>query len=352
MAWVDYLRGIAIILVIYRHALIGIQRGNIHVPDTLVTANMIFYSFRMPLFFILSGVFITGSIARKSFKKLVYSKFVLLLYPYLIWVTIQITLQILLSQYTNSSRSLKDYTYILYQPEALDQFWYLPALFNSTLVYLLLKVKLHVPNWAQIFIGLGFYTLAPHIDQVSMMSDWMRFYIFFAIGDVLSSLFFKESTQRFFKNPWSLVAVTPVFFATEFYFLHLNASNHVTIVDYLAIALIGCFCMTVLAFRLQSWNVLRWLRVVGFHSLYIYVVHVLVTAFTRAILTKVFHLENPEILLVCCIAAGVTVPIVFYNLLVKDNFLFFLFTPEKPAKKLPPAAPPSKEKEPVSYTSV
>lgn len=351
MAWVDYLRGIAIILVVYRHSLIGIQRGNITVPDALVTANMIFYSFRMPLFFILSGIFISGSIARKPFKKLLYSKFELLLYPYLIWSTIQITLQILLSHYTNSDRTIKDYTYILYQPQALDQFWYLPALFNSTVVYLLLKVKLRVPNWAQIFIGLGFYLIAPHIDQISMISDWMRFYIFLAIGDVLSALFFKESAQRFFKNPWTLLAVTPVFICTEMYYLHLSSAGDVNIFAYLAIALIGCFCMTVLAFRLQSLDILRFLRVVGFHSLFIYVIHVLVTAFTRAILSRFFHLQNPEILLLCCITAGITIPIIFYNLLVKDNILYFLFTPKKPAKQLPPA-PPSREKEPVSYTSV
>ena len=60
--WVDYLRGIAIMLVVYRHVLIGIQRSNLSVPQVLEDANMLFFSFRMPLFFILSGIFISGSI--------------------------------------------------------------------------------------------------------------------------------------------------------------------------------------------------------------------------------------------------------------------------------------------------
>jgi fucose 4-O-acetylase-like acetyltransferase len=352
LAWVDYLRGIAIILVVYRHALIGIQRGNITVPDALVNANMIFYSFRMPLFFILSGIFINSSIARHPFKKLLYSKFENLLYPYLVWVTIQVTLQILLARYTNSERTVHDYIFILTQPKLLDQFWYLPALFNCTIVYLLLKMKLHVPDWAQLFIGFGLYLLAPHIHNLSMAADWMEFYIFFAIGDLLSYLFFREGTQRFFKSSWTLLAVTPVFICTEFYYLHLAAAGEVSIFSYLAIALIGCFCMVVLAFRLQSLDILRFLRIVGFHSLFIYVMHVLVTAFTRAILTRVFHLHNPVALLACGITAGITIPIIFYNLAIKDNILYFLFTPKKPARKLPPATPPAKEKEPVSYTSV
>ncbi|MFL5773957.1 MAG: hypothetical protein ACJ75F_12405, partial [Flavisolibacter sp.] len=46
LEWVDYLRGIAIVLVVYRHALLGIERSNVVVPHFLNDANMIFYSFR------------------------------------------------------------------------------------------------------------------------------------------------------------------------------------------------------------------------------------------------------------------------------------------------------------------
>ena len=69
LQWVDYLRGIAIILIVYRHVLVGIERGNIVMPQILVNANMIFYSFRMPLFFILSGIFISTSLAKKITKR-------------------------------------------------------------------------------------------------------------------------------------------------------------------------------------------------------------------------------------------------------------------------------------------
>ena len=339
MAWVDYLRGIAIILVVYRHSFIGIERSNIAVPSILQNANLMFYSFRMPLFFILSGVFVNASIGRKSFGKLVYSKFELLIYPYFIWATIQITLQLLLSKYTNAERTPLDYLAIFYEPQALDQFWYLPALFNCTIVYLILKVKLHVPAWAQIIIGIGLNMLGPQLKAISMIADWMNFYIYFALGDLCSSLFFREGSQRFFKNPYTLLALTPVFVATELWYLHRLHGTGVLLFEYLAIAIIGCFCMIVLAFRLQSWDILRWLRVVGFHSLFIYVIHVLVTSFTRTILTKFLGIHNPEILLVCCIFFGVTIPIIFYNLLVKDSILWFLFTPKKPVKKT--TAPPS-----------
>jgi hypothetical protein len=53
----------------------------------------------------------------------------------------------------------------------------------------------------------------------------------------------------------------------------------------------------------------------------------------RIILTHVFHISNPYILLGCGIAAGVVIPVMFYNLFIKDNFLWFLFTPKRPEKK-------------------
>ena len=67
--WVDYLKGIAIILVVYRHSLLGIQGSGAPTPAYLENANMIFYSFRMPLFFMLSGIFASLSLRKRSVKQ-------------------------------------------------------------------------------------------------------------------------------------------------------------------------------------------------------------------------------------------------------------------------------------------
>lgn len=338
MAWVDYLRGIAILLVVYRHVLLGLQNSNMAPPSGYLDANIMFFSFRMPLFFILSGIFITGSLAKKSLGKIVYSKFELLLYPYIIWSIIQITIQIAAAHWTNSQRHLIDYTYIFYQPKQLDQFWYLPALFNSTIIYLLTKTKLKLHGWMQIVLGLVLYFLSQYCRKVSMMSDWMEFYIFFAIGDTISTLFFRESVQSFLKNRWTFLILLPFFIATQFYYLHLyNSSpgNDVPLVLFLPIALFGCLTMCTLAYRLEAWNILRFLRVLGFHSLYIYVMHVIVAAFVRVILTKLLGLHQPIALLFIGIAFAATIPVMIYNLFVFEKPLFFLFTLRRYSKKPP-----------------
>jgi fucose 4-O-acetylase-like acetyltransferase len=335
--WVDYLRGIAIILVVYRHVLIGIERSGISIPVSLVDANMIFFSFRMPLFFILSGIFINSSIAKRTIKQLIFIKFENLLYPYLIWSFLQITVQILFSNFTNANRSLIDYTYILYQPRNLDQFWYLPALFNTTIIYILIKTKLKAPIWLQFIFGLIFYFLSPYILDISMISDWMQFYIFFALGDAISKFFFKDSTQRFLKRELTFLFIIPIFILTQIYYLNYNIGQ----LEFLLIALIGCLSMFVVAFQMQRWNILAILRVFGYHSLYIYVMHVFAAAFARIIMEHLLGIYDPVILLITGIFFGITIPVIFYNLLIKDNILWFLFSLRKrhekqlPAKKWP-----------------
>ena len=340
LPWVDYLRGIAILLVVYRHALIGIERSGISVPVMLANANMIFYSFRMPLFFIVSGLFIGGSLLKKNVKQLVSIKFENLLYPYFVWTIIQITLQILLSKYVNSERGWRDYTYILYQPRSLDQFWYLPALFNATVIYLLVKTKLKPPAWMQLTLGLAFYFVSPFLSNISMLSDWMEFYLFFALGDIISSFFFKNSSQNFLKNAWTLLLIIPFFVLTQIFYLNNDEyyyrNNFLGQAEFLVIALIGCLAMFLLAFRLQTWKILSFLRVLGYHSLYIYVMHVLVIAFIRLLLTKVFGILNPGIILICGIAFGVTIPVMVYNLFIKDNFAWFLFSYHKKRSRTRP----------------
>jgi fucose 4-O-acetylase-like acetyltransferase len=352
LQWIDYLRGIAIILIVYRHVLVGIERGNIPMPTALVNANMIFYSFRMPLFFILSGIFISSSLAKKSLKELIGIKFEKLFYPYLVWCSLQVTLQIIFSGVTNSNRTLQDYTYIFYQPRYLDQFWYLPALFNTTIIYLLIKTKLKANPGVQLILGLGFYLLAPYLQSISMISDWMAFYFFFALGDSLSTVFFREKSQNFFKSYISLLLIIPIFIVAQRYYLDHNLSNlgitdksylskpdyfrHIKDqVDFLFIALVGCLAMFILAFHLQRLKILSFLRVLGYHSLQIYVMHVIVTAFIRLSLIIVFGITNPVALLFTSMTIGVIVPVFFYNFLIKDGPLWFLFHLKRTTKTKP-----------------
>ncbi len=103
MAWIDYARGISIILVCYRHCFDGLREA--HLPmsgyPVLEILNVCFYSFRMPLFFIVSGLFVSRSLQKKSMAGYFKSRFSVVFYPLMIWGSLQITLQLLLKNYAS-----------------------------------------------------------------------------------------------------------------------------------------------------------------------------------------------------------------------------------------------------------
>ena len=66
-AWIDYAKGICIILVTFRHVQEGLHpAGALYPYPALKFADVFFFSFRMPLFFIVSGIFLGGTLRKKS----------------------------------------------------------------------------------------------------------------------------------------------------------------------------------------------------------------------------------------------------------------------------------------------
>jgi fucose 4-O-acetylase-like acetyltransferase len=347
--WVDYLRGIVVILVVYHHARVGIERSGVEVPEILVTANIVFYSFRIPLFFFVSGIFFAVTLRKLSTKKFITIKFENLLYPYLIWSFIQITAQIILSNYTNSDRTISHYLYIFYQPRMLDQFYYLPALFNVTMVCLIIKKYIKPNAITHLLIAGVFYMVAHQFERISIIADWMIFYMFFAIGDVLSNYFFKPNFQNTLSKLGSFLIALPIFAAVQFVYLKMDIGQSVISnadgslapqlspvelffdkLIFLGIVLVGCFTVMTLAFQLQKWKIFSYLRVIGYHSLHIYVMHVLIIGFVRVVMKNVFNIYDPVALLIGCIIVGVIAPIIFYNLVVRTKWGWFLFHFRKP----------------------
>ncbi|RYF80999.1 MAG: acyltransferase, partial [Chitinophagaceae bacterium] len=141
LSWMDYARGIAIILVAYRHVFEGAKEAGIAVQqyEFLEYFNIFFYSFRMPLFFIISGVFITRSLQKRGLKAYTENRARTVLYPYFVWGFLQLSLQMVFTRFTNGHPTAWSYFNLFYQPREIAQFWYLYALFNVSLLYALSK---------------------------------------------------------------------------------------------------------------------------------------------------------------------------------------------------------------------
>jgi fucose 4-O-acetylase-like acetyltransferase len=344
LTWVDYAKGIAIILVLYRHVFEGIKYSGIDISGNigLEYANILFFSFRMPLFFIVSGVFFAGSLKKRGLPGFIDTKARTILYPYFLWGALQVTLQLVFSKYVNGQREPYDYLYLFYLPREVEQFWYLYCLFNVTVLYAITKVTLRISALQNVFIGIVLFYLSAlafrHNITLGFFGDILHYYLFFAIGDLVSkTINNRERFRDFGSAKWIGIIAIP-FCIAQVYFLMANmkyADRKYQFVEFyqpfafLLIALVGCAFVIAVCFKLQQLNRLKWLQELGRHSLYIYVAHVLVLAAVRTFMTRVLGVYNVPVLLVTGSVAGLLVPVLLYKACVKLHCKWLFVLPER-----------------------
>src|SRR5690554_6514824 len=101
-AWVDYAKAIGIILVVYGHVARGVFNAGLPMDEELfVLVDSIIYSFHMPLFFFLSGLFFYDSLMKRGTGGLIVNKVDTIVYPFIVWSLLQGFFEVALSNYTN-----------------------------------------------------------------------------------------------------------------------------------------------------------------------------------------------------------------------------------------------------------
>ncbi|MBC7904976.1 MAG: acyltransferase, partial [Gemmatimonadaceae bacterium] len=343
---IDYARGICIILVGYRHCFEGLREGGFPTYDYpfLQVLNVCFFSFRMPLFFIISGLFLSLSISKKGLGNFIWNRFRIVFYPLIIWGFIQITIQLILKDYVNARREPIDYLNLFVFPRKIEQFWYLNALFMVGVFYAFNRVVLKFKYWHQLIAGFVLYSIAAYLyynDMVlSFIPDVFHYYLYFCIGDGIASFILNKNKEAVITAPKWIILSLVVFIMTQSFFTVTNlwmkddiwVSKHLPYL-FLLISLSGCIFVIQLSFILQKLGIVRWLRVIGYHSLYIYLVHLIVIAGVRVVLVRLFHIDNIPVILAIGITAGIIIPVLLYNICVRLGW-WWLFTLKKPVDEI------------------
>lgn len=340
--WIDYARGISIILVSYRHVFEGLKTTETAAEFPVLNyLNIFFFSFRMPLFFIVSGLFLGYSLRRSGLGGFVRSRCETLLYPLIIWGTLHISLQLLFAGYVNAHREPSDYFRLLYDPRKIEQFWYLNALFFVGILYAALTVWAKFNKMLHLLLGLFLFSVAGWMYSQGIdpgfLKDVFYFYIFFAAGDALSDFLLDPARTRVFSSPKLILILLPVFILLQVNFSALNLDKGD---DYFVqnqrpylfalTAFFGGFFVICVSFLLQEKKWLPLLRVIGYHSLYIYVANLMATAATRILLRRVLHVEEMYVLLIVGTLAGIFLPMLLYSLANRWG-AWWLYTLRKPS---------------------
>jgi len=133
------------------------------------------------------------------------------------------------------------------------------------------------------------------------------------------------------------VFLTTQYFATKINLEHSGFGNdlleHKMPFFYLFQALVGCTISINFSFLLQKYKVFTWIRIVGYHSLFVYCMQIIVMTLARIFFQSFLHITYVPALVVLIWVSGIVLPIFFYNFCLKYN-LWWLYTYKKPVKQV------------------
>lgn len=321
--WVDYAKAIGIFLVVFGHVLRGIYNSGILIDKSIFfIIDRIIYSFHMPLFFVLSGLFFYGSFIKRGAIGLIKSKVDSIVYPYVLWSIIQGVIVASLSKFTNGNATYYDILKILWLPQA--QFWFLYALFIMFLISSILCTIFPIKTATLFFItSIMIYIFSDSFLYSYILSLFYNYSVFFAFGCFLSFLPKKEIIGSNFL----LIFLSILFLILQYLFSYeLTPSIICNRLYSLTIAFISILFIISLSRRLSKRHN-KYLLLLGKSSMAIYLMHIIISSGIRIALLKIFKIDNFVLHLILGISFGLFLPAIFDDYLKKKNFYYLFSAP-------------------------
>jgi fucose 4-O-acetylase-like acetyltransferase len=311
-SWIDIAKGIGILLVVYGHVAEGVFKAGIPFDRTFFRAvDVAIYSFHMPLFFFLSGLFFFSSWENRGTRGLLASKVNTLVYPYVLWSLLQGSVEILLEQYTNKHATVNEVMALLWEPR--QQFWFLYALFfifvASCLAYSIAKRRwlFAVPLAAAVA-----FLCRDDVPFIWPLKYLAMFGVYFAIGASypgLAQLATRASWKSVLLLGVAFLAGQVVYQATVAGTLGWENALLALPIGLAGIAWVAAGSATI------SGRSADWLTYLGRASLGIYLMHTMAASGTRIILQKLLGVESLPLHLVLGTFAGIIAPLCALKLL-------------------------------------
>ena len=292
--WVDAARGIAIMFVVFGHAWRGLYSANILQDEALfIRVDQFIYLFHMPVFFLLSGLFLPNYLNIGRFTSAIFRQALRLLYPLFLWTYLFQFIRYHAGDAANSVTTLADVFAFPLPP--VDHMWFLWTLFciqipMTAFLFLVPEYRLRPSFVTCIFaLSLIWFVVMPLPTALfDLFFNAFYFAPFFALGWVLA-------TRQPIDQPGATqTAICVIIFAGVGYYFEPDAT--ITFIDVIAsLAMTISFVVIVMALQavFHQTSVLRLLRTLGHVSLAIFLAHTVFSAAVRFALIKADVLSFP-----------------------------------------------------------
>ena len=316
--WVDYAKGFCIVMVVLMHSTHGVE--NATGQSTWVQAISDFARpFRMPDFFLISGLFLARVIDRdwKSFADRRVLHFV---YFYVLWLTIQFAFKApMLVREHGVVEVLR-----LYLLSYIDPFGTLWFIYLLPVFFALTKVLRRVPPLAVFAVAAGLESLHLETDW-TLIDEFAARYVYFFAGYWLAAHVF--TFARFVQERPAAASAAITGWAVlngVMVGLGLAALPGISLV----MGFLGASAVIALSVLLSKLRLFDALRYAGQNSIVIYLAFFLPMAATRIALLKTGIVPDIGTVALIMTAVAVTAPLVLHYF-VRGTWASFLF--ERPA---------------------
>jgi uncharacterized membrane protein YcfT len=334
--WVDYAKGICIVMVVMMHSVLGVElsageSGFMHVVVAFAKP------FRMPDFFLISGLFLPLVIDR-DWRTYLDRKVVHFAYFYLLWVTIQFGFKAAVF----AAGSGWDHVGLLYLKSFIEPFGTLWFIYLLPVFFVAIKLSRGLPP-------LLIFTIAAALESAHIATGWTVIDEFCArFVYIYSGYLFADSvfalSDRARAHPAPALVALAAWAALDGGLVYAGLSEWPVIS--LALGLAGACAIVTMGTLLARAHLLNGLRFCGEHSIVIYLAFFLPMAATRTLLLKSGLIHDVGTISLIVTISGVLGALAIWRLVLalKANFLFerpdaFWIAPRKAPATLLPAPP-------------
>ena len=313
--WVDYAKGICIVLVVMMHTTLGVEKaaGALSWLHGFITWAK---PFRMPDFFLISGLFLAARV-HKPWREYLDSKVLHFAYFYVLWMSLQSLFKAWpLYQAGGFDSVIQDYAHAFVEPYGTLWFIYMLAIF-----FVVVKLTVNVPP-VLMFVGGAALEMAPIETGNLIMDEFAARFVYFYAGFWLARhvFAFAEGVGRM-----NVAAIVSGLLIWGYANTIMVANGYAGLAGYsLALGFVGALAVVSTGVLLSKFDWAKPLRYAGENSIVIYLAFFLFMAVTRTVLLRLNLIPDLGMVALVTTVAGVLGP-VFLFWAVNNTRLAFLF---------------------------
>jgi len=316
--WVDYAKGICIIMVVMMHSVLGVElaAGQTGFMHALVAFAK---PFRMPDFFLISGLFLPLVIDR-DWRTYLDRKVVHFAYFYVLWVTIQFGFKAPAFA-ADAGWGHAGYLYLESFIEPFGTLWFIYLL---PVFFVVIKLTRGLPP--PLIWGAAALLEAAHVvTGWTVIDEFCARFVYIYSGYLFAELVFALS-DRARAHPWRALAGLALWAVVDGGLVVLGYSEWPLVS--LALGLAGACAIITAGTLLARMHWMNFFRFCGAHSIVIYLAFFLPMAATRTLLLKTGLIPDIGTISLIVTGVGVVGALVIWKtaLALRANFLF-----ERPA---------------------